>query len=241
MLKPSITIPLGRGGAIVEGRFLSRPNRFLVEALVGDQVVQAHLADRGRLRETLVPDARLLLAHQPGPKRATSYQAVAAYVGERLASIDTALPNRLIEAALRAQAIAPFEGYPMVRREAVVGASRFDFLLEGPSGRCLLEVKSAGLIIAGVALFPDAPTDRGRRHLRELTELVQQGQRCAVLFVAQGNATAVAMHTAIDPRFAEELARAHANGLEVYAYSCPLSPTGIELGQPIPVQMTGSV
>jgi sugar fermentation stimulation protein A len=241
MLNQPVMIPLGRGGAIIEGRFLSRPNRFLVEALVDGQVVQAHLADRGRLRETLIADARLLLAHQPGPKRATAYQAVAAYVGERLASIDTTLPNRLIEAALRAQAISPFGEYPHVRREAVVGASRFDFLLEGPTGRCLLEVKSAGLIIDGVALFPDAPTDRGRRHLRELADLALQGQRCAVLFVAQGSATAVAMHTAIDPRFAEELARAQADGLEVYAYSCPLNPTGIELGQPIPVQMIGSV
>jgi sugar fermentation stimulation protein A len=235
-----VHIPLGRGGEIVEAEFVSRPNRFLVEALLDGRTVRAHLADRGRLRETLVPGARLLLARQPGPGRATEFQAVAAYVGARLASVDTALPNRLVEAALRAGALEPFAGHPSVRREATVGGSRFDFALEGPQGRCLVEVKSAGLIVGGVALFPDAPTERGRRHVRELGELAAGGERVAVVFVAQGEAQAVEMYTAIDPGFAAELAAGRARGLEVYGYSCPLTPAGIALGPPVPVRIPGA-
>jgi len=233
-----ILVPLGRGGQLHEALFLARPNRFLVDAELGGATVQAHLADRGRLKETLVPGARLLLAHQPAPGRKTAYQAVAAiHAGppERLMGLDTHLPNRLIEAALRAGALPPFARYPQVRREATVGASRFDFLLGEASAPCLLEVKSASLLIAGVAHFPDAPTERGRRHLGELAALAQAGTRAAVVFVAQGSASAVAMHTAVDPQFALALADAARRGVEVYAYACPLTRAGIALGHEIPV------
>ncbi len=231
-----ITIPLGYGGALVEAIFLARPNRFLVEAQIGDQIVRAHLADRGRLRETLIPGARLILAHRDGPKRATQYQAVAAYVGDRLASIDTTLPNRLVEKALRAGALRPFAQYGQVRREATVGGSRFDFLLQQEAERCLVEVKSAGLIVDRIALFPDAPTERGRRHVHELAEIARTGTRTSIVFIAQGSAEAIAMYTAIDPAFAEELAHARTAGVEVYGYSCPVTLEGIRLGPEVPVQ-----
>jgi sugar fermentation stimulation protein A len=152
-------------------------------------------------------------------------------------SLDTHLPNRLVLAALRAGALPRFAGYETVRPEARVGASRFDFLLEGPRGHCVLEVKSAGDVEDGEALFPDAPTSRGLRHLEELAVLAQGGTRAAVLFVAQGQACAVAMNAAIDPAFAQGLARAAAAGVEVCAYSCPLSRDGIALGEDVPVRM----
>ncbi len=232
-----ICVPLGFGGELVEATFLARPNRFLVEAELDGAVVQAHLADRGRLRETLVPGARLLLARRPPEGRKTCFQAVAAVADrDRLVSLDTHLPNRLILAALRAGALPHFAGYTSVRPEARSGHSRFDFLLEGPEGRCVLEVKSAGYVAGGVALFPDAPTGRGLRHLEELGALAQAGQRAAVLFAAQGDAQAVAMNTAIDPAFAAGLERAMAAGVEVYAFACPLSRAGIMLGAEIPVR-----
>ncbi|HWQ15966.1 MAG TPA: DNA/RNA nuclease SfsA [Roseiflexaceae bacterium] len=253
-----ICVPLGFGGELVEATFLARPNRFLVEARLGDALVEAHLADRGRLTETLVPGARLLLARRPGLGRRTAYQAVAAYRDsvwrERsaldaehvpqgagsppLVSLDTHLPNRLILAALRAGALPRFAGYARVRPEVRIGASRFDFLLEGEAGRCVLEVKSAGHLASDTALFPDAPTGRGLRHLAELAELARGGTRAAVLFAAQGQAHAVAMNTAVDPAFAAGLARAAAAGVEVCAYACPLSRAGIVLGEEVPVRMS---
>jgi sugar fermentation stimulation protein A len=247
-----IRIPLGSGGELVEATFLARPNRFLVEALLdrgaaggeGGAVVAAHLADRGRLKETLVPGARLLLARRAGAGRKTAYQAVAAYRGgspaardrAMLVSLDTHLPNRLIEAALRMAALPQFDGYASLRREVRVGASRFDFQLSDGARRCTIEVKSAGLVLDGIGLFPDAPTERGRRHLRELAALARVGERVAVVFVVQGgDARAVRVDTAIDAPFAQELRLAAAAGVEIYGYACPLSPTGIALGDAVPV------
>jgi sugar fermentation stimulation protein A len=232
-----VHVPLGGGGELVEATFVARPNRFVVEALLDGALVRAHLHDRGRLKETLIPGARLLLARRAGARRATAFQAVGAYVGEQLASIDTVLPNRLIDCALRAGALAPFAGYTHVRREATVGRSRFDFMLSDAAGRrCIVEVKSAGFVdTSGEALFPDAPTERGRRHLRELAEAAAGGERVAVVFVAQGCAGRVRVNDAIDPAFAQTLAAVAADGVEVYAYSCPLSPAGITLGPCVPV------
>ncbi len=234
---PALRVPLGGGGMVVEATFVARPNRFVVEALLDGQSVRAHLHDRGRLEETLVPGARLLLVHKPGEHRATAFQAVCAYVGDRLASIDTVLPNRLMDLALRIGAVAPFAAYSHVRREARIGASRFDFLLGDEAGRhCIVEVKSAGLVGAnGEALFPDAPTTRGRRHLLELAEHARAGQRAAVVFVAQGEAACIRMNHAIDPAFADALAEVAAGGVEVYGYGCPLTPQGLAFGPPVPV------
>jgi sugar fermentation stimulation protein A len=257
----SIHIPLGSGGALVEATFLSRPNRFLVNAELNGTVVQAHLADRGRLKETLVPGVRLLLAYHDLTRRKTAFQAVAAIheasdlgigacvnredaslnsFASTLISLDTHLPNRLIEAALRAEALLPFRGYTSLRREVTVGGSRFDFQLADGIRRCTVEVKSAGLVRDRMGLFPDAPTERGRRHVAELTALAQAGERASVVFVAQGgDAHAVKVDTQIDPAFAAELRAAAKAGVEVYAYACPLTPAGIWLGQSIPVLELG--
>ncbi len=236
--------PLGRGGAIVGATFVARPNRFLVEALLDGAIVQAHLADRGRLKETLLPGARLLLARATGTAlRKTQFQAVAAYVetpdGPRLASLDTHLPNRLIETALRQGALEPFAAYPHIRREVTVGASRFDFVVSDGARRCLIEVKSAGLVLGDVALFPDAPTTRGARHLHELAELAGRGEQTALVFVAAGaQAQVVAINDAIDPAFSQALAHARQAGVAVHAYACPLDAAGITLGPSIPVALS---
>jgi sugar fermentation stimulation protein A len=234
---PTVHVPLGGGGELVEAIFVARPNRFVVEALLEGRLVRAHLHDRGRLKETLVPGARLLLASRPGAHRATAFQAVGAYVNARLASIDTVLPNRLIEAALQAHALVPFARYAHYRREAQLGRSRFDFLLTDEHGqRCIVEVKSAGQVDAdGRALFPDAPTERGRRHVLELAEIAAQGERVAVVFVAQGDAQHIRIDDAIDPAFASALVDVAARGVEVLGYSCSLSPAGITLGPQVAV------
>ncbi|HYF65036.1 MAG TPA: DNA/RNA nuclease SfsA [Herpetosiphonaceae bacterium] len=249
----SISVPLLGGAPLVEAAFLARPNQFLVEARLGDgTAVQAHLADRGRLLTQLVPGATLVLGHKPGAARKTQFQVAGVYVGSQLVSLDTVLPNRLIEAALRAGAVPPFAGYGHVEREVRVGGSRFDFGLAPlpPTGAarlgercpCLLEVKSVADVQAdGLALFPDAPTTRGRRHLLELAELAERGVRAAVAFVAQrGDARAVAVNMAIDPAFGAALAEVAARGVEIYAFRCPLTLAGITLAEEVPVKLEKS-
>lgn len=232
-----IRVPLGRGAKLVEGLFVDRPNRFLVRADLDGAVVEAHLADRGRLTETLVPGARIVLARTPGVGRKTQFQAVAAWRAGVLASVDTQLPNRLVHAALMARALEPFAAYDQVRPEFKLGASRFDFLVADTAGaRWIIEVKSAGLEIEGVGLFPDAPTTRGLRHLTELAELARSGQPTAVVFVVgSGRARAMRVHHTIDPAFATGLVSAAAAGVHVAAYACPLTLDGIELGPRIPI------
>jgi sugar fermentation stimulation protein A len=240
-----VSLPLGRGAPLVEARFIERPNQFVVVAqLDGGNLdggeVRAHMADRGRLLEVLVPDRPLLLAHCPAPHRKTDYQAVAAVVDDRLVSLDTQLPNRLVACALDADCFNEVQGFETWRKEKTIGGSRFDFLLENDRDRLILEIKSvARLDQDGAARFPDAPTTRGRRHVEELTELAAHDRtRAALCFLVQGeHADRVEIDTDIDPKLHQALVEARAHGVELYARRCFLDRAGIHWGAPIPVKL----
>jgi sugar fermentation stimulation protein A len=194
------------------------------------------MSDRGRLIGLLTPGARLVLAQHVPEGRARQFQAVAVYTGDELVSLDTHLPNRLIAAAIEARALPQFARYPEMQPEVRYGAHRFDFRLRGEAMHCWLEIKSVGQIINGLASFPDAPTERGRQHVEALTTLAQQGQRTAVIFVVQRDSgRAVVPNAEIDPLFARAMQQAMTHGVEFYAYRCPLTPEGIQLGSEIPV------
>ena len=169
-------------------------------------------------------------------RAASSRLAAVALVGERRTSIDTLLPNRLVVAALRAGALPAFAGYERIRAEARVGDDRFDVALDGAAGTCLLEVKSAALILDGTAWFPDAPTARGARHLRHLAGHRRAGLRTAVLFVAQGRAARIVINHAIDPAFVQALDDAARAGVTVLGYDGRLDRDGLSLGAPVPVE-----
>ncbi|HEX6289138.1 MAG TPA: DNA/RNA nuclease SfsA [Herpetosiphonaceae bacterium] len=230
-----VRVPLVGGASLFDATFLARPNRFVVEAqLATGERIAAHCADRGRL-VWLAPGLPLLVGHKPGAGRKTAYQVAAAWSGGAWSSLDTHLPNRLIEHALRSGALPQFRAYTTIKREARHGGSRFDFLLADGARQCYVEVKSVGHVCGGVARFPDAPTERGRRHLMELAALAAAGVRTAVIFVAQhANAMAVTPDRAIDPAFADALRDVTRAGVEVYAYGCPIERNGITLTQQIP-------
>lgn len=230
-----VRVPLVGDAPLYDARFLARPNRFVVEAeLSSGEQISAHCADRGRLL-WLVPGLPLLVGHKPAAGRKTSYQVAAAWIDGAWSSLDTHLPNRLIEHALRLGALPQFASYPTIKREARHGSSRFDFLLADGDRQCYVEVKSVGHVEDGVGRFPDAPTERGRRHLEELAALAASGTRTAVIFVAQNaNATVVMPDRAIDPDFAATLGAVMQAGVEIYAYRCPLERNGITLTQAIP-------
>lgn len=229
------SIPLVGGAPILEGVFLARPNQFIVEAqLSSGEYIRAHCADRGRLR-WLVPGTPLLLGSKQGSERKTAFQVAAAWTEHAWASLDTHLPNRLIEAALWAEALPQFHGYTIIKREARYNHSRFDFRLGDAAQPCYIEVKSVGTARDGLALFPDAPTERGARHLAELATLATAGVRTALIFVAQhAQAEAVMPDRRIDAQFADALLTAAYAGVEIYAYRCPITRQGITLEQDIP-------
>jgi sugar fermentation stimulation protein A len=215
--------------------FCTRPNRFVIRARVGGRVVRAACRDPGRLRELLRPGVALLLEPSRDPRRRTRFTAVLVRHRGRWVSLIPALANRVFEAALGRRAT----GLPaarVVRREVTVGRSRIDFEIEGPRGRALVEVKSATLVEAGRALFPDAPTVRGTRHVRELIAHRRIGGRAQVVFVVQrSDATSLSPHAANDPAFAEALREARRAGAGLLAFACHVSPRGIRLDRRIPV------
>jgi sugar fermentation stimulation protein A len=231
-----VRVPITSSGPLTEATFLARPNQLIVEARIAGRVVRAHMADRGRLVDLLVPGARLLLAPRDEIGRKTAFQVVGVYSGDELVSLDTQLPNRLIVTALAMSALPQFARYTRVQREVTIGSHRFDFRLGEGLNTCVLEVKSVGKVVDGLARFPDAPTERGQQHLEVLAQMARSGQRSALLFVVQRhNARALVPDDKVDPAFARALRAAVAAGVEAYAYLCPLTPEGLTLGTAIPI------
>ncbi|MCG8353014.1 MAG: DNA/RNA nuclease SfsA [Chloroflexales bacterium] len=231
-----VRVPLAFGSPLVEAVFLRRPSQLVIEAQLEDKSVRAHMADQGHLLELFYPGARLLLAPRNEIGRKTAFQVVGVYVGDELVSLDVQLPNRLVTAALSAGALPQFARYTKFSSEVMVKSHRFDFRLGEGLMTCLLEVKSVEQVVNGLAIFPDAPTERGRHQLEALTTLVQKGQRAAMLFIVQrSRACALVPNEETDPLFARTLRQAIAAGVEVYAHLCPLTPDGITLGEGLPV------
>ncbi len=234
-------------GPLEEASFLERPNRFLVLCRLrrtGD-VVAAHLADPGRLKELLLPGVRLWLraadpvaAPPQGRPRSTAWSALVVEAEDGLVSLHTTLPNRLARAALEAGALDELGDWALERAEVPLGRSRFDFLLRRGAERLALEVKSVSLVQVGIALFPDAVTARGARHVRELALLAgRPGWAAAILFVVQRSAARrVRAAAEIDAAFAAALAEAHAAGVRVLARRCRVSLDAVELGEAIPCE-----
>ena len=226
-------------GSLVEGRFVARDNRFRVTVEVGGQQVWAHLPNSGRLGELLVPGRRVSLVEKAAAGRKTAYDLSMVEHDGRWISMDARLPNELVEESLLAGRLEPLAGYPVLRREVTHGRSRFDFALEAP-GRlpCLVEVKSITLVVDGLGCFPDAVTQRGRRHVNELAEAANSGYRAAVIFVVQrDDAMGVRPHDESDPDFGLALRAAADRGVEVYAYGCQVEPGRVEMTGRLPVHL----
>ena len=223
---------------IKEATFLSRQNRFacLVKLSHGKEMV--YLPNSGRLDSVLFPGQRVFLAEKPSPFRTTRYDLVAARANGTVVSVDSRVPGELVHQALCQQALPPFAQYSSIRREVPRGRSRLDFLLSGPRSQCFLEVKSVTLVAGGKALFPDAPTVRGRKHLESLTWARREGYAAAVVFVIQReDVEAFSPNDAIDADFGSALREAKRHGVDIYAYRCKVSPKEIELADQVAIHL----
>jgi len=222
----------------VPGRFLQRQNRFRVLVEVDGHPVPAHLPNSGRLTELLTPGRPCHLVPHPEPHRRTPLDLLLVEYAGVLVSVDARLPGRLFAEAVGEGRLSPFSGFTRLEREVRCGGSRLDFRLDGPNGSLWVETKSVTLVEGGVALFPDAPTLRGQRHLRQLTVQAAQGERAAVVFVVQRpDAEVFIPHARADPAFAAALVEAARAGVEVYAFRCDVSLTQIRIAAPIPVSL----
>ena len=217
--------------------FVARDNRFRVTVRVEGRPAPAHLRNSGRLKELLQYGRRVFLRPAPAsPRRKTQYDLLMVDLDGVLVSVDAGLPNALVGEALQEGTLAPFQEYETVRREVSLGASRLDFMLEHGDDRCFIEVKSVTLVRGRLALFPDAPTLRGHRHVEELRRAVAEGIRGAVVFVAQReDAHSFAPNYEADPVFSHGLRCALHEGVEVYGYACRVTPREVRIDRPLAV------
>jgi sugar fermentation stimulation protein A len=223
---------------LVSGRFVRRDNRFRVAVRIGGEQVAAHLPNSGRLTELLVAGRPCWLTEFDSPHRKTRFDLTLVAHAGRYVSVDARLPNALFVEAFAAGELEPFRGYDRCRREVRLGESRLDFRLSGPAGVAWVEVKSVTLVEDGIARFPDAPTVRGARHVRELADAVQGGAEAAVVFVIQRpDARAFAPHDEADAAFGVAVREAAEAGVGVYACVCEVSEREITIAGQIPVEL----
>lgn len=210
---------------IFQGNFMDRPNRFTVKFRTGSETELAHLRDPGRLKELLTPNVKLLLQHADNPThRKTKYNVIAVLNEYRWVLINSGFHSDMAEVLIESQLIKELEGYHVEKREYTYGKSRLDFLLSSEDNnireKLLLEVKGCTLVENKLAKFPDAPTERGKRHVEELIKAKKEGLNAAILFlIARDDAMMFSPNWEMDPDFSEAIYRAMRNGVIVVVYS----------------------
>lgn len=223
---------------LVPGRFVRRLNRFRVTVIIEGTMVDAHLPNSGRLTELLTFDRPCWLEPIDSSHRKTGYDLKLVEYADVLVSVDARLPNPLFAEALEKGQLSPFQGYKDFKREVALGDSRVDFRLTMPRSIVWGETKSITLVEEGVALFPDAPTARGTRHVRELTDVVSAKGRAAIVFIIQRpDARRFTAHDRADPSFGEALRYAAQAGVDIYAWTCEVSKQAITIAEQIPVDL----
>ena len=222
---------------IHEAVFLRRLNRFAAEVGLDGRVERVHVKNTGRCAELLVPGRRVYLEKSDNPARKTAYDLIAVEKADgRLVNMDSMAPNRAVGEWLAAGGLGKLED---LRAEVTVGDSRFDFAATEHGRPVYIEVKGCTLEQDGVARFPDAPTERGVRHVRGLTELARRGNRCAVVIVIQMKGVrAFQPNWATHPAFGEALIRARDAGVELIALDCSVRPGFVEIDRPVEIDLS---
>ena len=217
------------------GIFRARPNRFIAQVEIGGVLETVHVKNTGRCRELLPPGAEVWCQRSANPNRKTRYDLVTVRKGDRLINMDSQAPNIAAGEWLRAGGLGQVEN---LKAESRWGNSRFDFSFVRDGVLSFLEVKGVTLEENGVCAFPDAPTERGAKHLKELTELAEQGYGAYVLFVIQmADVKYLRPNDDTDPRFSAALRSAAARGVTVLAMDCAVTEDSMTLRCPVPVNL----
>ena len=209
---------------IFKAEFISRPNRFIAIVRINDEEIKVHVKNTGRCSELLLPGSVVYLEKADNPDRKTPYDLVAVEHNGKIVNIDSQAPNAVVKEWLLKQ------DYTNVYPEYRFGNSRIDFYMEKDEVKFLLEVKGCTLFRDGVGYFPDAPTERGTKHLRELTGALKQGYHAMVGFVIQGEGISeVRPNADTDPEFTQAFYEAKEAGVEILFLKCRVNPDSLEI------------
>jgi len=220
--------------SVESGIFLSRPNRFVAHVETDSGVHVVHVKNTGRCKELLVPGATVYLEKSGNPHRKTAYDLIAVEKKGLLVNMDSQAPNQVFEEWVKGGSFV--QGVRTVRREYFFGASRIDFCLETERGVHLVEVKGVTLEENGKTRFPDAPTQRGIKHIQELQRAVKEGLDATLFFVVQmEGAKSMQPNDETHPAFGAALREATAHGVRVCAYDCEVNPDSLSIRREIPV------
>ena len=220
---------------MVVGQFLRRPNRFVAHVCIRGREEIVHVKNTGRCRELLPAGAQVWCQEFDSPNRKTKFDLITVRKGRRLINMDSQAPNKAAAEWLAAGGLGVIS---QLRAETTHGGSRFDFSFVKDGKPCFLEVKGCTLENDGVCAFPDAPTERGTKHLRHLTQLAQAGYGAYVLFVVQmSDVEYFHPNDATDPEFGKALRQAAENGVQVLAMDCTVTEDSMTIQKPVKVEL----
>ena len=220
---------------MVPGIFLARPNRFIAHVQIDGQTEVVHVKNTGRCRELLVPGCTVWCQRAKNPDRKTKFDLIAVQKGDRLINMDSQAPNAAAGEWLSSGGLGEIAD---LRAEVKHGDSRFDFSFVKDGKRCFLEVKGCTLENDGVCAFPDAPTERGAKHIRGLIRAAGEGYGAYILFVIQmSDVKYIRPHDETDPEFGKALREAAKNGVQVLAMDCAVTPDAMEIRLPVLVKL----
>lgn len=223
---------------IKEAVFIERPNRFIANVCIEGKEEKVHVKNTGRCRELLLKGCRVFLEESKNNARKTKYSLVAVYKGERLINMDSQIPNYVAEEALKKGIIKEIGIPDFVKREVKYSQSRFDIYYEKDGRKGFIEVKGVTLEKNGEVLFPDAPTERGTKHIKELIKAKKEGYEAAVLFVIQmKDVSFFAPNAETDKDFSQALKNAKEEGVNILAYDCDVKEDEIVLKDKVEVRV----
>ena len=214
---------------IVKGTFINRPNRFIANVDIEGAPTVCHVKNTGRCRELLIPGATVFLEKSDNPERKTQYDLIAVYKEENLFNIDSQAPNKVFGEWLTSGKSC-FDRITNIKPECKYGNSRFDFYIEADGRKIFAEVMGVTLENDGILSFPDAPTERGTKHIRELCDCIENGYEAVVAFVIQTkNAKYFTPKADHAPAFAQELKNAHRKGVRIIALCCDVTSDSLSI------------
>ena len=219
-----------------DGVFINRLNRFIAEVEIAGRRERVHVKNTGRCRELLIPGATVYLQEAANSNRSTRYDLIVVKKGRRLINMDASAPNSAFYEYL--QSGLHIDDVTNIKPEARYGSSRFDFYIEARNRKILIEVKGVTLEEEGVVMFPDAPTERGVKHLNELARSTRDGYEAQVVFVIQmSDVLYFTPNRKMHPAFAEALASAKNTGVKVAAFDCDVEPDSMTIGKAVEVRL----